>query len=68
MAREHSNYIFHFWLVRADKELAVLDREMIIKKAPKNEGRWEKFKIPFKAYKDNFNTRNIRTKFTTLQK
>lgn len=63
MAKEHSNYIFHFWLLK-NKELAVLDREMIIATAPldKNEGRWEKFKVPFVAFKDNFGkpTFNIR--------
>ena len=55
MAIEHSNYIFHFWLLR-EKKLAVLDRELVIATAPKNEneGRWEKFKVPFATFQNNF--------------
>jgi hypothetical protein len=55
MAIEHSNYIFHFWLIR-EKKLAVLDRKSVIATAPKNEneGRWEKFRVPFATFKNNF--------------
>tara|TARA_B110000977_G_C11088810_1_gene495907 strand:- start:628 stop:1464 length:837 start_codon:yes stop_codon:yes gene_type:complete len=55
MAIEHSNYIFHFWLLR-EKKLAILDRELLITTAPKNinEGEWEKFKVPFITFVDHF--------------
>lgn len=55
MAIEHPNYIFHFWLLR-EKKLAILDRELVIATAPKNinEGKWEKFKVPFITFTDYF--------------
>lgn len=55
MAIEHSNYVFHFWLLK-EKKLAILDRESVIMTAPKNEneGRWEKFKVPFITFVDQF--------------
>ena len=55
MATKHSNYIFHFWLLK-EKKLAVLDRELVIATAPKNknEGKWENFKVPFITFKNNF--------------
>ena len=54
-AKEHENYIFHFWLLK-DQKLAALSRELVIDTAPKNknEGIWEEFTVPFITFKNYF--------------